>query len=276
MVAIADSNIHWARAENPNGTGVLVLAGSSGRLDVGRADMLASRGVTALALRWFGGDAQPVVPREIPLETFIDAIDMLSSECERVVLMGLSYGAEAALLTACVNDRADAVIALAPTDVAWEGQHEHTDDPRRSKWTHGGQPVPFVPMARRLELPSTMPSFVDLYEHSRELADDGAVESAAIPVEKIRGELVLVAGGDDKVWPSSRSARHIATRRAGFGLDTIVVEDPKAGHPIVLPSESPPSETRPYQVGGDEDAPQRLGALAWPTIRWVLRLEDED
>ena len=77
-MAIADSNIYWARAEDPNGTGVLVLAGSSGRLDVGRAEMLASRGVTALALRWFGGDAQPLVPCEIPLETFIEAIDMLA------------------------------------------------------------------------------------------------------------------------------------------------------------------------------------------------------
>ncbi len=66
---------------------------------------------------------------------------MLAGECERIALMGLSYGAEAALLTASVDDRVDAVVALAPTDVAWEGQHEHDDDPRRSKWTLDGQPV---------------------------------------------------------------------------------------------------------------------------------------
>ena len=276
MVAIADSNIHWARAENPNGTGVLVLAGSSGRLDVERAEMLASRGVTALALRWFGGDDQPVVPCEIPLETFTEAIDMLVGECERIVLMGLSYGAEAALLTACVDDRVDAVVALAPTDVVWEGQHEHDDDPQRSKWTHKRQPVSFVPLDRAWEPPSTMPAFVDSYEHSRELAGRDAVEAATIPVEKFRGELVLVAGADDKVWPSSQSAKNIATRRARSGLDTFVIEDAKAGHPIVLPGETPRNMSRPYQVGGDEDAPQRLGALAWPAIRRVLRLEGGD
>ena len=276
MLAVADSNIYRAWPEDPQGTGVLVIAGSSGRLDVGRADMLASRGVTAFALRWFGGQGQPVVPREIPLETFTAAIDILVGECDRVVLMGLSYGAEAALLTACVDDRVDAVVALAPTDVAWEGQHEQEDDPRRSKWTCGGQPVPFVPLDRAWEAPSAMPAFAEFYEHSRELAGREAVDAATIPVEKFRGELVLVAGGDDKVWSSSQSAKNLAARRARVGLATFVIDDPRAGHPVVLPGETPPSLTRPYQVGGDTGAPQRLGALAWPAIRRVLRLEDED
>lgn len=275
VMAIADSNAHWARPERSNGAGALVVAGSSGRLETGRADMLASRGVTALCLRWFGGEGQPMVPCEIPLETFTEAIDMLAGACERIVLIGLSYGAEAALLTACLDDRVDAVIALAPTDVVWEGQHQRDDDPRRSKWTWRGQPVPFVPLDRSWKPPSSMPAFAEFYEHSRKLAGSGVVEAAAIPVEQFRGELLLVAGDDDKVWPSSQSAMNIAARRARWGLDAFVIIDPKAGHPIVLPGETPPNISRPYQVGGDEDAPQRLGALAWPAIRRVLRLEGE-
>lgn len=272
-MAVDDSDLHWARAEDANGTGALVLAGSSGRLDVGRAEMLASRGVTALALRWFGGSGQRVAPCEIPLETFIEAIDRLAGACDRIVLMGLSYGAEAALLTACLDDRVDAVVALAPTDVAWEGQHEQDDDPRRSKWTFEGVGVPFVPLDRAWQPPSTLPAFVEQYERSREQADTATLEAATIPVEAFRGELVLVAGGDDKVWPSGRAARNIALRRAGSGPATVVVEDPRAGHPVVLPGEPTSDATRPYQVGGDEGAPQRLGALAWPAIRRVLRLE---
>jgi pimeloyl-ACP methyl ester carboxylesterase len=275
MVAMADSNSHWSRAEEPNGTGVLVLAGSSGRMDVGRADMLASRGVTALALRWFGGEGQPEVPCEIPLETFTEAIHVLSRECERIVLMGLSYGAEAALLTASANDRVDAVVAFAPTDVVWEGQHLVDDDPRRSKWTLKGQPVSFVPLDRAWEPSSKMPAFVELYEHSRKQAGGDTVEAATIPVEKFVGELVLVAGGDDKVWPSGHATKNIAARRARSGLGTVVIEDPSAGHPVVLPGEAPPDPTRRYQVGGDADAPQRLGSLAWPAIRRALRLEGD-
>lgn len=274
-MAIAESNVLWARPEAPSRTGALVLAGSSGRLDAGRADMLASRGVTALALRWFGGEGQAMVPCEVPLETFLDAIDLLAGECDRIVLVGLSYGAEAALLTATVDSRVDGVVALAPTDVVWEGQHRSDHDPRRSKWTHQGRPVAFVPLDRTWEAPSSIPAFVELYERSREQAPSEAVDAATIPVETFRGDLVLVAGGEDRVWPSARSARSIAARRARFGLPTVVVEDQRAGHPIVLPGERPPGFDRPYEVGGDEGAPQRLGAAAWPAIRSVLGIDSD-
>lgn len=271
----ADPDRHWARPGRAHGTGALVLSGSSGRLEVARADLLASYGVTALALRWFGGEGQPPVPREVPLETFTGAIDLLAAECDRIVLLGLSYGAEAALLTATVDDRVDAVVALAPTDVAWEGQHDHDDDPRRSKWTHAGRPVPFVPLDRTWEPPTSVPAYVEHYERSRELAGADVVEAAAIRVERFRGELVLVAGGDDQVWASARAAARLADRRARAGLATVVVEDPRAGHPVVLPGEASPDLSRPYRVGGDEGAPQRLGALAWPAIRAALRIEGD-
>jgi pimeloyl-ACP methyl ester carboxylesterase len=120
-MVIAHSNLYWARAAYPNGTGVLVLGGSSGRVDVERANMLASQGVTALALRWFGGEAQPSVPCETPLETFAEAIGMMTVECQHLVLLGSSYGAEAALLTASMDGRVDAAIAMAPTDFVWQG-----------------------------------------------------------------------------------------------------------------------------------------------------------
>lgn len=100
-VRILDENVYWGRPRDVvNGTGVLVLAGSSGRVDTARVDMLCSRGVTALGLRWFGGAGLPDVPLEVPLEYFTLAVDLLARECDRIVLMGLSYGAEAALLTA--------------------------------------------------------------------------------------------------------------------------------------------------------------------------------
>ena len=271
---IAVSNLHWARPEHACGTGALVLAGSSGRLDVGRADMLASRGATALALRWFGGKGQPALPCEVPVETFTDAVGLLTAECDRVVLIGLSYGAEAALLTAALDPGVDGVVALAPTDVVWEGQHEHDDDPRRSKWTRAGEPVPFVPLDRDWEPAEAVPAYVEHYERSRELAGRDLVEAATIPVEDFDGDLVLVAGGEDRVWPSARAAGAIAGRRARSGLATIVIDDERAGHPVVLPGETPPDARRPYQVGGDRASARRLGQLAWPAVREVLRLPE--
>jgi uncharacterized protein len=273
VTAIAQADLHWARAGDKARTGVLVLAGSSGRLDVGRAEALAAAGASALALRWFGGAGQPEVPCEVPLETFVAALDLLAAECDRVALLGLSYGAEAALLTAALDRRVAAVVGLAPTDVVWEGQHRADQDPRRSKWTWQGRPLPFVPLDRSWVPEEERPSFTPFYERSRELAGTTVVEEARIPVEQITGDVVLVAGGDDRVWPSVSAARAIVTRRAAHGLATVLVEDSRAGHQVVLPGEKPSDPTRSYQVGGDPGAPERLGARAWPAIREVLELD---
>ncbi len=269
-VTLANSHLHWSRHATPRDTGALVLAGSSGRIDVARAELLAGRGVTALALRWFGGEGQRPTPCEIPLETFVDAIDLLAAECDRVVLIGLSYGAEAALLTATVDPRVDAVVALAPTDVAWEGQYTDDDDPRRSKWTWGGLDVPFVPFDRAWQPSSEPPALVDFYQRSRDVAEREVIEAAVIPVEKFHGDLVVVSGGDDQVWPSSRAAQRIVARRERVGLTTVNVEDADAGHPVALPGEPQTDPSRSYLVGGDADGPRRLGALAWPAIEYVL------
>jgi uncharacterized protein len=272
MSRISSADLHWSRADIPTGTGVLVLAGSSGRLDLGRADALAAAGATSLALRWFGGVGQPVVPREVPLETFVDALDLLATECDRLAVLGLSYGAEAALLTAVRDARIDAVVAIAPTDVAWEGDRLHDDEPPRSKWTWRREAVPFVPLDRTWVPDSPKPAFAPLYLRSRALAAAPVVEAATIPVELFGASLVLVAGGDDQVWPGSGAARAIAARRARHGLATTIIEDPTAGHPVVLPGEVAPSAERPYQVGGEKGAAERLGRLAWPAIRSALRL----
>ena len=99
----------------PSGLGVVVLGGSSGRVDVARAGLLADRGALAIAMRWFGGEGQSPGICEIPLETFALATDRLIREgCDRIALLGTSKGAEAALLVASYDPRIDAVVAFEP------------------------------------------------------------------------------------------------------------------------------------------------------------------
>lgn len=272
MIRLAQSDLHWARSASTDATGVLVLAGSSGRLDANRADVLADAGATALAIRWFGGNDQPSTPVEIPLETFTYALGLLAGECERLAIVGLSYGAEAALLTAVRDPRVDAVVALAPTDVVWEGHRDSDAAEPRSKWSWQGEPVPFVPMTRDWAPTGEIAAFTSWYEASRKQAGATVLEEARIPVEQFNGELVLVAGGDDQVWPSLPAAREILAEREATGLLTTLVEDPAAGHPVVLPGESQGDPRRSYSVGGDARSAHRLGESAWPAIREALRL----
>src|SRR5262249_38271399 len=100
----------------PGGTaGLLILAGSSGRVERERARIFAQQGITALAIRWFGGAGQPPGICEVPLETFTAGVDLLQNAgARRIGVLGISKGAEAALLTAIRDPRVDVVVALSP------------------------------------------------------------------------------------------------------------------------------------------------------------------
>ena len=264
----------WVRPENPCGTGVLVLAGSSGRVDADRSRLLASHGASAMSIQWFGGAGQQLGPWEVPLETFTAALDRLAAECDRLAVVGLSFGAEAALLTAAHDTRVEAAIAFAPTPVVWAGVAPDGPDgqPRQtSHWTRHGIPLPFVPFLESWEPDTTPPAFRGLYEASL-AAHPVQAQAAAIPVERITGEVVLVGGEDDQVWPGADFARSIAARREAHGLATTVVTHPRAGHRTVLPGETAVVAGQAMARGGTPAADTELGALAWPHVGRVLRL----
>lgn len=250
------------------GTGALVLAGSSGRVDEPRARLLADHGVLAESLRWFGGPGQHEGPWEIALELFVERVRALRAECDRVVVLGTSFGAEAALLTgALAPDLVDAVVALAPSDVVWAGVRP--DGRQTSHWTWQGEPLPFVALDEEWEPDEQPPAYDGAYRAARLLAGPERLAAAAIPAERVR-EIVLVAGGDDRVWPSVEHAEAVVRRRAASGLDTTLVTDPEAGHRTVLPGEPVVTAGRSMQRGGTQEADRRLGQLAWREVLKVL------
>lgn len=256
----------------PCGTAVLTIAGASGRLDADRAKLLATHGALAMSIRWFGGAGQQPAPWHVPLETFFDALTRISSECDRLVIMGTSLGAEAALLTASHSPTVDAAIAFAPSAVVWgrsvdmgEGQVAS-----RSHWTLHGAEVPYVPLLDGWRAAANPPEYLDWHESSLRAAGVRH-EPAVIPVERIP-EVVVVAGGNDLVWPAALSAAAIAQRRAACGMDTTVVTLAAAGHRTVLPGEGPARGGSQMAVGGSLAADGALGALAWPHIASTLNL----
>jgi len=257
-----------------------VLAGSSGRVDLQRAELLARMGATTLALGWFGGPGQTPGIREVPLELFSEALDMIESQgVARLAIVGVSKGAEAALLVACRDSRVNAVIAFAPSSVAWaEVAGPATPAvtlPYRSSWTVNGRPVPFVPYddAWRPPRASGMPEFRDLYRSSMARYPE-AVRAAAIPVDRCAAHLVLIAGGDDHVWPSLDFAEQLAQRRRSRGLSVDAFTSAAAGHRIPFPGESLP-ETGGAQLnrGGSPGADAALGLAAWPAVSSALGLD---
>jgi uncharacterized protein len=236
-------------------TGVLLLHGSSGTPDLERVRILEAEGYDVLAPRWFDGKIS-----EIPLESF--PVDELVARNDRVAVMGTSRGAEAALLLGTLDERIDAVIALAPSAYVW-GWIE--DGQQTSAWTWQGEPLPFVPFDVEWQPEDDPPSFTGLYRQS--LKKYGA-EAARIPVERVRGEVLLTAGGDDQVWPSVEFAERIALARKDLPTRTVVAA--RAGHRVIFPGETPKTGGQRMARGGTEEADRELGALAWTDVRRVL------
>lgn len=253
--------------DSKSGVGVLTVAGSSGRVDAHRARLFAVHGAVSESVRWFGGPGQSPGPWEVPLELLLTRVELLARECDRVVVCGTSFGAEAALLTGAHSPLVHAVIGFAPSDVVWAGV---TPEGRMtSHWTLSGEPVPFVRFLEDWVPDRDPPSFADLYRRSY-LADPAAAAAAAIAVERIP-EVVLVAGGDDQVWPSAMQATRISERRERHGLGTTVVFDDQAGHRTVLPGEPVVSAGVRMARGGTEDADRRLGTAAWHHIQRLIQ-----
>ncbi|MFI5730567.1 alpha/beta fold hydrolase [Kribbella sp. NPDC051587] len=235
-------------------TGVLLLHGSSGVPDLERGRLLEAEGYDVLAPAW-------PVRAELALEAF--PLDDLEDRNDRIVVMGSSWGAEAALLLGALDERVAAVVAFAPTAFMWGRVGE--DGTQRSAWTWQGVPLPFVRYDAQWQPDEDPPSYTPMYRQSLLTAPD--VDAARIPVEQIK-DVLLIAGGDDKVWPAVDFAEEIVRRRGA--LPTRLVVGPDAGHRVVLPGETPKTAGQRMARGGTEAADRELGERAWQEILKVL------
>lgn len=270
MAYVAPTDRYDAFPEAPSGTAVLLLAGSSSRIERSRADLFARHGARVRAIRWFGGIGQRPAPHEVPVEAFIDELENLRPDADRVAVFGTSFGAEAALVTASLH-RVDAVVAVAPSSVVWSGV---VDGSWSSHWSHHGNPLPAVPFAQDWEPDADPPAFRSLYATSLTQAGEQA-RTARIRSERIDGEVLLIAGGDDQVWPATDFAADIVAARNAAGLATCVVTHPQAGHRLLLPGEAPAVGGVTMARGGTPEADAALGAKAWPEIVRVLGLHTD-
>lgn len=194
--------------------GVIVLTGSGGGKADYTATQIAAMGYDVLSLAYFDRSGSEVVPDTlelIPLEYFEAPKKWLmnrpNTRSDGVVLYGLSKGAELALVLASFDKEYKAVIALAPSNVVWQGNPKNFADlmSSPSSWSRQGQGLPFVPYISTEERDRL--GFSNRHEAS--LTNRKAVEEALIEVENITGPVLLISGGADSNWPSSSMAEQI-------------------------------------------------------------------
>ena len=193
--------------------GIIVLTGSAGGHARETSSNLAKLGYNVLSLSYFDRDGAPLVPSTlemIPLEYLEAPRAWLAKRTKGVVLYGLSKGAEFALAAASYDDHYVGVIALAPSKVVWQGipVDFSTVASAPSSWSLGGEGLAFVPYLSKEQQAETG---LD-NRHQASMTNADAVAKAAIEVENISIPILLLSGGEDKSWPSTKMANDICNR----------------------------------------------------------------
>jgi pimeloyl-ACP methyl ester carboxylesterase len=236
---------------NPERAPVLFFGGSDGGMTeaVLQAELLASHGYPALALAYFNEPGLPDALERIPLEYFAKAIRWLrwslGGDTHRLVVWGVSRGSEAALLLgAYYPELVGAVIAGSPSSVANEAfSATHPVPAFQPAWTFDGKPLP---AARPLGDPAST-------------GDPAAV----IPVQRIRGPVLLLLGADDRLWPSPAYAAAIMHRLGTYHdrFAHLEVVFAGAGHAagFAFPYDAAPADG----LGGTQVANSTAETAAW-------------
>lgn len=186
---------------------IVLWGGSEGGLDTtSEAGLLASHGIPALALAYFDAPGLPCRLQDIPLEYFVKAIKWLRSQPQvdphRVWIIGASRGTEAELLVAAhFPGLVHGLVAIAPTAYAFgslPGKCPATGGVGgASAWTLDGKGIP---------------------------------KGVPLPIKQIKSDVLLLAGGDDAVWPSFVFAPRIMAKLPRTGATHRYLYYPNAGH----------------------------------------------
>lgn len=263
---------------------IIVLGGSCGGYDLDKAAVLSRHGFATLALAYFGIPPLPNWLHRVPLEYFAGAMEWLGVQeqidVNRIGVLGVSRGAELALLLGSYFPQIRAVAAYAPSAIAWSsgGFDKETRQPIPC-WTWKDEAIPFAPLPLRGFIArSAIPvgllrrpvRFCNLFRSA--LRNREAAEIGAIPVERTHGPILLISGGDDQVWPASRMSEMIFGRLKSCGFSQYVehLHYAKAGHSLrypSMPTTAKISQSRgvkyPILLGGSASANARAQEDAW-------------
>jgi dienelactone hydrolase len=259
-------------------TSVIMLNGSDGGVpSATHARDLARADFPTLALAYLrdatGMPAGVPATGPIPLEIVFRAIDWMKGRPEiapeRIVLMGVSRGAELALLVASIRCDVAGVVAFSPGSHVWGG----VSSPRgyvfdTSMWSLDGHPLPYQVHVPKLGRPT------------REWFAAGEdVEAARIKVERIRGPLLLVSSTTDAIWPASNYADEIERRLREEGKRYSIrnLKFPDASHLLMGDGPAPTEVVLPgtngyiMRFGGTAEGTLRARNASWAATKRFLR-----
>jgi dienelactone hydrolase len=240
--------------------GVLVLGGAEGGLHEDDAALLAAHGYAALALAYYGPPGLPPTLQDVPLEYFGTALDYLRANEHvgggRFGVVGGSKGGEAALLIGARYPDVGVVVSIVGSGLATQGISQSVTEGSFlsilgtpvAGWTWEGREVPYLPNVITPELEKLVAAGEPIslgmaFGPALALAD--LLPAATIPVERIRGSVLLVSSTDDRGYGAAYhqvAADRLHAHEHPYRWEHVVYED--AGHAIAAPPYAPTTVSR--------------------------------
>jgi dienelactone hydrolase len=263
---------------------VIVLGGSEGGYESSsyQAGLLAAHGFIAFAQAYFRADGLPEELASIPVERVQRAIQWLRGRGEvatkPIGLIGHSRGTELALLAAGQYPEIRAVVVSGTSVTTGRGLTRNGEPHRDAAWTLNNRPLPVMqirPSAAALaQFNKPEPVRLRLLFEPG-LSDAQAVEAAAIPVTRIRADVMVISGIDDQMGPADIAGDMLLERlaRAGHTGHRVHLKYPEAGHVIGIPFMPTAQRLQPWRFayGGTAAGYARADADSWPRLLRFLR-----
>jgi hypothetical protein len=224
----------------PNGLkefpAVLIIGGSEGGMNYGQKwmELLNNKGFGVMALAYFGSGALNEQLEEIPLEYFQTALDTLIAfkgvDVKNISIVSLSKGTEAAQLLAISNADLKLLVVASPSNLVWQGINRANFKSIKSSWKKNNKDLPFV----RYDYSKGYYPLINFYLSALEKPID---PDAIIPVEKLKCKIIILTGGQDMIWPSTKMGEEIKSRYLSSHTDGDIIYKnfPDAGHGFLLP-----------------------------------------
>ena len=269
---------------------VIMIPGAGGpNFQTLPAYLLAARGFTVLSLPYYGLDGLPQQLESIPIEYFSRAIDLLRRDYigkdRKLVLLGISRGAEAAAMLALQRDDIDGLVLFSPSSVLNSGWGTGFRS-RVPAWTLHGSALPFMPIAEgeKEAMMQQTPPYRTRARYDLRLDKLAENDPSRIPFENIEGDVVLLACDRDEVSPSARMSAEIAERtRRGGKRNVANFVFPGCGHDLgapVAPTTSrdfrSPRDGALYTLGGTAQAAWHGQKAAWSVLLKYLGTSEEN
>ncbi len=216
-VSEIDSNgIHTKLISNPNNLErpvVVVVPGSGGSyMPDEHLFGLVQNGYDVISIAYVGKRGLRKEIEQVPLE-YLEKILLLAKEefpDRKIVLLGISKGAEYVLTFASKYNLADGIVCYSPSSFVLPNHVGlKKNEPQKSSWTLNEKEIPFAELA----FFSDEAGMVTYNKYITPIFNDiKKSNKSRIMVENIKCNLLLLSGEDDMVWPSTKMANLIQAK----------------------------------------------------------------